>query len=67
MQDLLAYMDPKFSMFILFTRVSVSCHNRRVSACHAARTNPSCARKQAELFRYWIAKVAMWRLESAGL
>ena len=45
----------------------VSCHNRRVSACHAARTNPSCARKQAELFRYWIAKVAMWRLESAGL
>ncbi len=42
MQDLLAYMDPKFSMFILFTRVSVSCHNRRVSACHAARISPSC-------------------------
>ena len=41
-------------------RIGVSCHNRRVSACHEARTNPSCARKQAELFRYWIAKVAMW-------
>jgi hypothetical protein len=26
----------------------VSCHNRRVSACHWARTNPSRARKQAE-------------------
>ncbi len=29
----------------------VSCHNRRVSACQGARTNPSRARKQAEFLK----------------
>ena len=33
---------------IQFSKNYVSCHNRRVSACHGARTNPSRARKQAE-------------------
>ncbi len=32
-------------------RKSVSCHNRRVSACQGARTNPSRARKQAEFLK----------------
>ncbi len=31
--------------------VIVSCHNRRVSACQGARTNPSRARKQAEFLK----------------
>ncbi len=30
---------------------TVSCHNRRVSACQGARTNPSRARKQAEFLK----------------
>ncbi len=32
-------------------RLLVSCHNRRVSACQGARTNPSRARKQAEFLK----------------
>ena len=31
--------------------IIVSCHNRRVSACQGARTNPSRARKQAEFLK----------------
>ena len=31
--------------------IIVSCHNRRVSACYGARTNPSRARKQAEFLK----------------